>query len=281
MPTLQQNAPIDLQLHTTYSDGAWLPEQLLDYLLQAGFGAAAITDHDRLDHIAALQAMAKDKNFLLLPAIEMSTHWRHENDAVDMLCFGFDLHSHLMQDLINDLVRRQQENIWQTVTRLAHRGYRLPDAAVQAIVAEPSIRQPHSLVKLVKEYAFDTGTQSTGQWLADAGLKMITHKISAVVTVVQQSGGVCFIAHPGRGNDCVKFDEPLLDQLRREVAIDGLEAYYPEHTTEQVAMFKAYADKHGLLTSAGSDSHTPENPPIQYPAHFCRRLLERLGIQLQ
>jgi hypothetical protein len=47
--TLAANAAIDLQLHTTYSDGDWTDEQLLDYLISERFSLAAVTDHDRVD----------------------------------------------------------------------------------------------------------------------------------------------------------------------------------------------------------------------------------------
>jgi len=45
-------------------------------------------------------------------------------------------------------------------------------------------------------------------------------------------------------------------------------------------MYKAYAEKYDLFTSAGSDSHTPDEPPIKYPAGDSRKLLERLGVEL-
>ncbi|HEX8035506.1 MAG TPA: PHP domain-containing protein, partial [Ktedonobacterales bacterium] len=67
---------------------------------------------------------------------------------------------------------------------------------------------------------------------------------------------------------------------RRSVPIDGFEAYYPAHTGEQTATYVAYADRHGLLTSSGSDSHGPEKKPIKYRADLSRRLLERLGVQI-
>ncbi len=44
---LAPDAAIDLQLHTTFSDGTWTPEQLIDYLVREQFGLVASTDHDR------------------------------------------------------------------------------------------------------------------------------------------------------------------------------------------------------------------------------------------
>lgn len=275
---LTANASIDLQLHTIYSDGVWIPEQLIDYLSLEGFGIAAITDHDRMDTNVSLQQLARDKGFALLPAVEMSAHWRDE--PVDVLCYGFDLQIGHLHVLADALLQRQQDNIRQTVKAIAQQGYLIQEDALQKIIEQPAVQQPHSLVKLVKQYGYESAERSAGRLLLDAGLQIITTEIGDVVNATHQCGGVCLIAHPGRGDGYIKFDESLLDQLRDETPIDGFEVYYPAHSPEQIAMYKGYAEKHNLLTSAGSDSHTPDMPPIQYPAHESRKLLERLGVHI-
>ena len=57
--TLAADSAIDLHLHTTYSDGRWSPESLLDHLLHEQFSLVAITDHDRADTVATIRAMPK------------------------------------------------------------------------------------------------------------------------------------------------------------------------------------------------------------------------------
>jgi hypothetical protein len=46
-------------------------------------------------------------------------------------------------------------------------------------------------------------------------------------------------------------------------------------------MYREYAQRHRLLTSAGSDSHSPDKPPIKYRAELSRGLLEQVGIQIE
>src|SRR5258708_37512771 len=70
---LAPDAAIDLQLHTTYSDGAWTPEQLIDYLVSERFGLVAITDHDRVDTVASLQHLAAEKQLPGLAAADRCT----------------------------------------------------------------------------------------------------------------------------------------------------------------------------------------------------------------
>jgi len=67
---LAADAAIDLHLHTTYSDGRWTPEALLEHLLHEQFGLAAITDHDRVDMLAAMQQLALEKHLPVLAALK-------------------------------------------------------------------------------------------------------------------------------------------------------------------------------------------------------------------
>jgi 3',5'-nucleoside bisphosphate phosphatase len=82
--SLAADAAIDLQRHTIYSDGRWIPEQLLDHLVQEEFGLVAIADHDRVDTAVALQQLAQDKHLPVLVAVEMTASWRGE--MTDLLC---------------------------------------------------------------------------------------------------------------------------------------------------------------------------------------------------
>jgi len=275
---IEADAAIDLQLHTLYSDGMWTPGALIDHLMAEGFALAAITDHDRVDIAPMLQQIAAEKGFRLLVAVEISAHWRGE--LVDLLCYGFDPARNALQAVARDLLTQQQDNIRQTVAAMTQQGYSLPDAAVHTILEQPAVQQPHLLVDLVRRQGYATPERSAGRLLVESGLKQITVDSAAVVAAAHQSGGVCLIAHPGRGDGYLCFDTVLLDRLRAEVPIDGFEVYYPKHSPEQIAQYRAYAEQHDLLTSAGSDSHTPDHPPIKYRAGWCRKLLERLGIHL-
>jgi predicted metal-dependent phosphoesterase TrpH len=271
------DAAIDLQLHTTYSDGTWLPEQLIDYLVSEQFGLVAITDHDRVDTVPALQQLALDKHLPVLVAVEMSASW--QDGMTDVLCFGFDATPNALGDLARNVLRRQQENTREVYENLLRKGYTFPQHtdALSTILEKPSAQQPSELVKLVKS----TGEQSAGKIVGEAGCNYAANNIAEIVEASHRSGAVCLLAHPGRQDGFVTYDVDLLDKLRQEVSIDGLEVYYPAHTPKQTTMFLDYAQQHNLLISSGSDSHDSKKPPIKYPAELSRALLERLGIQIE
>lgn len=273
------DAAIDLQLHTINSDGTWTPQQLIEHLAREQFALAAITDHDRPDTAAAMQQLALAAGVPLLVAAEMTTVWR--GGVVDVLCFGFALDQQELSAVAQDVARRQRENTRAVCERLRESGQFVLDRpeALQAVLDLPSAQQPRGLVALVRERAgIDAAAAEDMVWGAGAGFA--TTDIATAVAAAQRAGAVCVIAHPGRRDGFVCFDAELLDQLRAEVPIDGIEAHYPAHSPEQTAMYVEYAQKHSLLISAGSDSHGPNKPPIKYPARLCAGLLERLGVRI-
>ena len=273
---LASNAAVDLQLHTVYSDGTWIPEQLLDHLVSEQFGLVAITDHDRIDTAAVLQKLALQKQLPVLVATEMSASWRGE--VTDVLCFGFDPSPNALGDLAQDVLQRQQDNTREVYENLLRKGYTFPDhpKALSAILEKPSSQQPSELVRLLKS----TGEQSAGKIVWESGCTFVTNEIAAIVDASHRSGAVCLVAHPGRADGFITYNVELLDQLRQEAPIDGLEVYYPLHTPEQTEMFRDYAQRHDLLISSGSDSHGSNKLPIKYPAELSRTLLERVGIRI-
>jgi len=293
---LAADAAIDLHLHTTYSDGRWLPAQLLDYLAEEQFDLVAITDHDRPDTAAALQQLAQDQHQPVLIGAEMTTLWQDEmtdqrrdelsglHEMTDLLCFGFDPDRHALRDLAQDLWRRQRENTQEVYENLLQQGYRFPGSpdALATILERPNPEQPHELAALLRRHGYGDGEPSAGRIILEAGCIFAMNDLAAVVAAAHQDGGVCLLAHPGhKEGGFVTYDVQLLDKLCQEVPIDGLEVYHPKHTPAQTEMYLEYAQRHHLLVSAGSDSHNLDKPPIKYKAELCRGLLERVGIQIE
>jgi len=276
---LAVDSAIDLHVHTTYSDGRWTLGPLLDHLHREQFALAAIADHDRTDTAAAVQQLALEKHLSVLVAVEMTTTWKGE--MTDLLCFGFDPSDNALNDLAQDLLRRQQENTRQVCEKLQRQGYALSPDALPAILARPSSQQPHALVSLLREHGYGRGHPSAGDIAMAAGCTFVANEPTAVVEAARQSGAVCLLAHPGKRDGFVTYDLRLLDEFRREVPIDGLEVHHPAHTAAQTAMYREYARHHHLLISAGSDSHGPDRPPIKYRAELSRDLLERVSIQME
>lgn len=177
-------------------------------------------------------------------------------------------------------MRRQQENTREVYANLQRQGYTLSSDELASILTQPGPEQPHALVALLKRHGYGLGSPAAGKLVMEADCAFAPNEPAAVVEAAHRSGAMCLLAHPGRGDGFVTYDALLLDEFQREAPIDGLEVYYPVHTPAQVALYREYAQRHGLLVSAGSDSHDAKKPPIKYRAELCRDLLEQVGIQI-
>jgi hypothetical protein len=274
--TLPPDAAIDLQTHTTFSDGRWTAAQLLDHLAGEGFAFVAITDHDRMDTIEEVQRLAATHEVRVVPAVEMSSTW--EGMLCDVLCFGVRSGPSDLATIAHDTRRRQAENVRAVYDALRRGGYRFPraDEILAASAGEP--RQLDDLIALLRAHDYE---DDIGRALEEGEFQWMTADLAAIVEAAHGIGALALIAHPGRGDGFVRFDTEQLDNLRATIAIDGLEARHPSHTPEQIEDFLAYGRIHHLLLSAGSDSHGPPGVlPIKYPAESCRDLLRRLGIEV-
>jgi predicted metal-dependent phosphoesterase TrpH len=274
---LPVDASIDLQMHTTYSDGIWEPTQLVDYLASEQFALVAVTDHDRLDATADIQYLAEQRHLPVLPAVEMTTQWNGR--TADLLCYNFGPEHQQLQRLCEQVIRRQQDNVKTVYATLQRRAYQFPRQGEILRLSGGEPLQIRDMFLLLQEHGY--GTQDLPVWriLLEAGLRQEKNDLVEVVEAAHEAGGVCILAHPGR-EDITRYSGDMLNQLYHDIPIDGLEVYYPLHTADQEAMYLAYAQRNKLLIGAGSDSHTPDRKPIKYRAELCRDLLERVGIEL-
>ncbi len=279
--TLTPDAPIDLHMHTTYSDGQWPAEQLVDYLVKEQYALVAITDHDRVDKVADTQALAAHKNLAVLAGVEMSTQWRGKMG--DLLCYGFSTEKNELLSITERIVQLRIENTYAIYNSLKQKGYDFPRQQEVLARTGGEISYPYEVGILLREHGYASSWSMAMQILREHGYHAIRVDMAETVEAAHRSGAVCLIAHPGRREGGFTFYDPaLLDQVRAEIPLDGIEVRHPSHKPEMVEIYQEYVKKHNLLGSTGSDSHcTPSRMPMKYAAHLSRQLLERVGIQVQ
>jgi predicted metal-dependent phosphoesterase TrpH len=265
-------------MHTTYSDGRWPAEQLIDYLATEGFQLVAVTDHDRVDKVPTIQALGAAKNLPVLAGVELSTNW-HEV-MCDLLCYGFAIQNNTLQALTEGVVREQLENTYAVHEELLKRGYRFPKQEEILKKSDGKLHIPGDNIALLRTHDYAADYRSALSLIKDAGFHSVRIQLGDAIAATHESGGVCLIAHPGRQDPGFTYYTPdLLDQVRAELPLDGIEVLHPSHTPELTETYLAYAKQHKLLQSTGSDHHAlPQRMPIKYRAEVSRDLLERVGI---
>ncbi|GAC1501972.1 MAG: PHP domain-containing protein [Ktedonobacteraceae bacterium] len=281
--TLSPSASIDLHMHTTYSDGRWPAQQLIDFLVAEKFDLVAVTDHDRVDKVGEIQALAAEKQLPVLAGVEMSTEWNGEvgkGRMGDMLCYGFDPEHNELAPLTTGIVQRQLENTYEVNEALRKQGYDFPRQEEVLARNDGKLRFPADNALLLREHGHAADWRGAMQMIHAAGYRSIRADMAETVEAVHKSGGVCLIAHPGRREGGFTYYDPaLLDHVRAEIPLDGIEVYHPYHSKEIIEVFLEYVKQHELLASTGSDSHCiPGRMPMKYHAEINKNLLERVDI---
>lgn len=274
---LPADAPLDLHLHTRASDGDWTPATLVDHLAARGFRVAAIADHDAIDSIPEATALAAARGLAIVPAVEVTTRW--DGRQWHLLVYGADLADTPFRALVDEQRRRHVEAAQDGIAALAAAGY-----AVPALGAEIGDRPPLPIyvMKALIRDGLAPDMLAANALVTGLGVPFyIDVPLRDAVAAAHAAGGVAILAHPGRPEP-----EPLtegrFERLLREAPLDGLEVHYPTYSEEQRALYDRLAERHGLLQSAGSDSHGPDRPraPFPYPAALVAPLLARCGLSV-
>jgi predicted metal-dependent phosphoesterase TrpH len=278
---LRADEPVDLQIHTVYSDGQWLPDELFTHLAARGFRAVAITDHDTLEHVESLCALGARHGVHVVPGTELTTEWR--GHPAHLLCYAGQLAGDALAAVAGDTARRQQENTLAVHDELVRRGFTFPSGETVLAGEGGALLRPVDNARLLLAHG-QAGDMATAlAMIRDAGYRQALAPLDRAIAAAHASGAVAILAHPGRGGgEIFRFDPPLIEEMLADVPLDGIEVYYPIHSDEQTAAYAALARRRDLLVGAGSDSHGPQQRlPVAYPARSVAALLARCGVQVR
>lgn len=261
---------IDLQNHTIASDGENMPEQLVDLAVEKKLSAIAITDHDSVASLKPAIVYSKDKNIEIIPGIELSCDDPLFNyDKIDVLGLLVDYNNKELNDLIEHIKNKREENKKLIIDKIKNLGYEIEYEDVKKTV-KGTFGRPHIAKYLLKKYS-DKFTS-----VADVFDKLIGHgkpayldtkgrvSIKDGIKIIQEAGGVAILAHPGiyPKEDSVKLIDYFIEN-----GGDGIETYYPYHIVcpylnidekgneEMIEFYKNIAKSKKILESGGNDHH--------------------------
>jgi predicted metal-dependent phosphoesterase TrpH len=211
--TLRPDASIDLHMHTTYSDGRWPAEQLIEFLSTQGFDLVAVTDHDRVDMVGSIQELGAAKGLPVLSGVEMSTEW--QGKMGDVLCYGFDPQHNYLGEITERITREQLENTRAVYAELLKRGYSFPRQQEVLAERQGEVRIPGDNARLLRQHGYAPDWHTAVTMLREVGFRTIHASMAETVDAAHRSGAVSLIAHPGRRESGFTFYDPdLLDQVR-------------------------------------------------------------------
>lgn len=244
----------DLHTHTTFSDGALSPEELLSEAQKAHLHYLAITDHDTVDGVAHLyeKGVQAPCGLTLIPGVEFSAHW-DEKHEVHILGYGLDIYQKDLNERLNDVREARWARLSEMLEKLKALHLPVSEAEVLRIAGtSQSVSRSHVARALVKKGYCQTVREAFDKALAKGRPAYVPHyrlTPQEIVQLVKGAGGIPVLAHPKLVGD----DQIVQDVL--SVGLEGLEVYYPQHDAVDTERYLAMANARGLLVTGGSDFH--------------------------
>ncbi|MEP1213913.1 MAG: PHP domain-containing protein [Marinobacter sp.] len=260
--TITQEAEfcIDLHCHSTASDGALSPEDLVRRASEKGVTHLALTDHDTISGLQGARMAARAVGVTLVAGTELSCLWR--SHTIHIVGLDFDTSDHNL----NAALARQNENRWRRARTIADK---LTKLKIDDMVEKATLKaggdvpgRPHFARVLVEEGVVKDSAQAFKRYLGagKAGdVKGFWPTLEEVVQWVTGAGGIAVVAHPRK----YKLTATKLRALTgdfRQAGGRAIEVSTSGQSSGDLGFLAELCRRENLLASQGSDFHFPGAP---------------------
>jgi predicted metal-dependent phosphoesterase TrpH len=261
---------IDLQTHSTASDGTLSPEALVDLAASLGVTTMALTDHDTVSGIPAAIARGRARGVEVIPGVEFEAEWAG-GGHMHILGYFIDHRDTELLERLTWLQERRRERAARILRQLEEAGAPIRWERAEHFAGGESIGRPHIAQALIEaDHAKDL-PDAFERYLKPGRpgyVEKAQYSSAECIRLIRRSGGVAVLAHPATIKKTTRPEfESVVDRLVGE-GIRGIEAYWSKHTPEEMDYFANLARARGLLVTAGSDFHGANKPAIAMGARL-------------
>lgn len=309
-PGYRPDYPVDMHTHSTRSDGADTPQQLIDHAAALGMKILAITDHDIrppkdifVEEAGSGEQIPVDavdyawsKGLHLLRGIEISCETRAED--CHLVCLGCDWEDPFFDALEQAVVESKIGSYRELVRRLDADGMHMTWEEVLENGGNPVSEeqvQKKMIFELIARKGYQKDWSSAKLMVKNTPSYQILREKPDPVRVIHEvhrCGGIVIMAHPYLINEPVRLSCGTMDRAAYidrliEAGLDGIEACYPYSKTsyggsmspEQIEseVRERYTDRVAII-SGGSDYHADFRKGV---AAAKARIIGESGIPLE
>ena len=259
---------IDLHTHSTFSDGSFTPEELVEMSVEAGLTSVALTDHDTVDGIPRFMAACEARGLNGIAGVEISADVA--KGGMHMLGYLVDPASESLEKLLHAIRNGRTSRNVDILKNLNDDGLELTFEEVEAYAGEGLIGRPHFAQAMLAKGYVQTKKEAFDRYLARGKpgyAERFRLNPEDSIREIHAAGGLAVLAHPFT----LELKGDAMDAFMRELAglgLDGVEVYYSEHSPKLVRTYRDLALKYDLLLTGGSDFHGEINPAIRLGVGF-------------
>jgi len=253
----------DLHCHSTASDGALSPTELVQRAHQQGVTSLALTDHDTTAGLTEAQLCADATGVKLITGIELSTNWLDK--CFHIVGLGIDPTYAPLAEATFNLQSTRLERAEKIAFKLEKK--RIPGAleAVKKAAGDGMITRTHFADFLVSQNHVSTQQEAFDRYLSKGKPAYVSTswaELELAVNWITGSGGVAILAHPLRYKLTANWMKRLLTVFK-DAGGQGIEIITGRINPDEIRLVTDYATRFELAGSVGSDFHSAVNQWVE------------------
>ena len=245
----------DLHIHSSFSDGEYSLEQIIDKLKENNIDIFSITDHDNADSIIAMEQL-DTKGLMYIPGIEFSAD--KGIFKMHILGYGIDGHNSELIKTCRDMKMRKSIRNLEVIQQLREKyGIEITKEETIELLKRKSFVGQTTIAKLLVQ----KGVIPNVKYYFDNYFKGLEPKTKATidldqaVRIIHNAGGMAIIAHPISIENTYRIKIDEIFEIFRKAGIDGIEIFNSKHSLSDIKRYYKLARDENLLISGGSDYH--------------------------
>ena len=264
---------IDLHIHTTESDGAFTPKEIIDEAYNNGVFTISIADHDTVSaYTDELFEYAKTKNIKIIKGVEIST--KNSKVGIHVLGYNIDINDSVFKERLSKIRNARHDYLHNVSKKLNDLGYILNveeldkiDAVTKAHIALDIVNNDKNKDELLRVFGHIPGKGEFIETIMNencpAYVKKETVTPKKAAEIIREAGGKVVLAHPVAYAHEDNLTDEEISNLVKEMQPDGLEANYlyvdrDNNKFDETKKWNEFAKQHNLFVTAGSDFHNKD-----------------------
>jgi 3',5'-nucleoside bisphosphate phosphatase len=266
---------IDLHIHSSASDGKLTAEELIAEAKTRKIGFMAITDHDNISCQSVAIATAKKAGIDYITGVELNVTFSNPKYkdgkpfSLDFLGYQFDHQNKSLQNKLVLMAKYREERGAKILDNLntefrKENIQELTNEDLRKIqeTVDGSLGRPHIADYLVKKGIVKDRLEAFNKYLVKCDVPKYPLPLEEASKLIHDAGGKLVLAHPT--DQCGISLLPITTVLSEQTQIiqdtmltyiDGIECWHLSHTPESTNHYIAFAKKHSLIMTGGSDCH--------------------------
>lgn len=248
---------IDLHIHSSFSDGAFTPSELVALAVKNDVRVIAIADHDTVAGVEEASLCGAVEGVDVLAAVELSVQFKELQD-VHLLGYGIDCYDEqFLKNLDGFRSRRDGRNdeiIARVNELLRVEGRNILERENVLAFARDSIGRPHIARALLELGYVDSVENAFRRYLVPCNVPKSYWPMDEAIAEIHRIGGIAVLAHP----TSISRDTGMLGAVITDLqltGLDGIEVYNNMGWPLEIEFLRRTAEERGLLMTAGSDFH--------------------------